>query len=62
MSKGKLNIPDYIPAGTAEPSSGDPSDMYLSPVDNGIDFTADTTDSHQGPADADAPTGVSAPF
>lgn len=62
MSRGKFNIPDFIPSGTAEPSSPDPSDTYLSPVDNGQDYTASTTPSDQGLADPDAQTGVSAPY
>lgn len=62
MSKGKRTIPDYIPAGTGIPQSGDPSDMYASAVDNGQDFTANTTDSSQGPVDVSDQTGVSMPF
>jgi hypothetical protein len=61
MSLGKKNIPDFIPAGTEEPKSSDPTDEYRSAVDNGRDFTDVTTDSSQGLADPDASTGTSMP-
>ena len=40
MGKGKKVVFDYIPAGTPENKTGDPTDEYLSATDLGIDFAA----------------------
>jgi hypothetical protein len=39
MAKGKKVVPDFIPAGSHENQTGDPTDEYLNAVDMGMDFT-----------------------
>ncbi len=62
MARGKFNIPDFVPEGTAVPSTADPSSTYLSPVDNNQTFTASTTPSDQGASVPNAQTGNSTPY
>lgn len=42
MARGKKDQPDYIPAGSTETRSLDPTDERVSAVDIGQDFTAST--------------------
>lgn len=61
MARGKKIVPDFIPAGTQEWQSEDPTDEYNSFVDIGKDFTTSTTPSDAGLADTQQQTGVSSP-
>jgi len=51
MAVGKKQQPDYVPAGTPETRSQDPTDEYKSSVDVGKDFTAGTDITKNGLAD-----------
>ena len=39
MARGKKVVPDFIPAGSHENQTGDPTDDYVSATDIGQDFT-----------------------
>lgn len=51
MSRGKKAQPDFVPAGTSEQRSEDPTDEKASPVDIGEDFTPVTDTNQWPPAD-----------